>query len=135
MKTHPTPGRLRLRPLPPARRVFALASQHADTHRPRRSLGKDFETFRCELRRHDREARHVAAGPCEARDQALGDRVTAVGHDNGRGVRGNLQGKGGPSGPCDDDVGIEPDKLVASVGSWSFLVKRRCSRMRFRLST
>ena len=111
VKAHLIGGRLDLQPLLRAHGVRWAASDHADACRPRRGLLENLEALGREIRRNDREARHVASRSRQARDQPLANGVPAAGHDDGYGLRGVLQGQGGSSGNRDNDVRLEADEL------------------------
>src|SRR5262245_51655230 len=50
--------------------------QNANAAKTRNSLQEEFEPFRCQVGRHDREAGYIASRQRETGDEATADRVT-----------------------------------------------------------
>src|SRR5262249_22038649 len=79
-------------------------------------LAREFEALSSEVRRLDRQAGEVAAGPRQTRDEAVPERVCCQREDD-RYDRGSLlcrNDRYGCSG--DNDIDLEPDELGRELG-------------------
>ena len=101
--------------------------QHGDTRQSRHGSLQQLEELGAEVGGADRQARHVPAGPRQARGKAVAYRVKREGDDDGNGRGGVLQRAVGGRRRGHDDIDFQAHQLRGKGGqALGFPVREAC---------
>jgi hypothetical protein len=92
-------------------------SQDSDARNSRDHFLREFKPLARQSNGEIRNARYVAARPCQACDESPTDWIARPGHDNGNTAR-RLLGRGHDGIPdCQDHIDAQPDQLSQKFGN------------------